>query len=62
MWGEPCPPAGVGSEGAEVNFNVKSIYAVNKSAFGPERKYEVPVPPMVAALRRCNRVSIGLEA
>ncbi len=30
-----------GIEGAEVNFNVEDIYAVNKSAFGPERKYEV---------------------
>jgi 4,5-dihydroxyphthalate decarboxylase len=30
-----------GIEGAEVNFNVEDIYAANKSAFGPEQKYEV---------------------
>ncbi|MEN8260344.1 MAG: ABC transporter substrate-binding protein [Pseudomonadota bacterium] len=30
-----------GIEGAEVNFNAEDIYAVNKSAFGPEPKYEV---------------------
>jgi 4,5-dihydroxyphthalate decarboxylase len=28
-------------EGAEVNFNVSDIYAMNKSVFGPEQKYEV---------------------
>ncbi len=28
-------------EGAEVNFNASDIYAMNKSAFGPEPKYEV---------------------
>ena len=30
-----------GIEGAEVHFNVSDIYAANKYAFGPERKYEV---------------------
>jgi 4,5-dihydroxyphthalate decarboxylase len=28
-------------EGAKVNFNFEDIYALNKSAFGPERQYEV---------------------
>ena len=28
-------------EGAAVNFNASDIYAMNKSAFGPEPKYEV---------------------
>jgi len=31
----------VGIEGAEVNFEVSNIYAMNKSAFGPEQKFEV---------------------
>ena len=30
-----------GIEGAEVHFNASDIYAMNKSAFGPEGKYEV---------------------
>jgi 4,5-dihydroxyphthalate decarboxylase len=30
-----------GIEGADVNFSFEDIYALNKSAFGPERKYEV---------------------
>jgi 4,5-dihydroxyphthalate decarboxylase len=31
----------VGIEGAEVSFDVEDIYAVNRYAFGPDRKYEV---------------------
>lgn len=31
----------VGIEGADVSFDVQSIYTVNPAAFGPERPYEV---------------------
>jgi len=31
----------VSIEDANVNFEVSNIYALNKSAFGPEQKYEV---------------------
>ena len=31
----------VSIEGAEVNFEVSNIYAMNKTTFGPEQKYEV---------------------
>ena len=31
----------VSIEGADVNFEVSNIYAMNKNAFGPEQKYEV---------------------
>ena len=31
----------VSIEGADVNFEVSNIYAMNKSAFGPEQKFEV---------------------
>jgi 4,5-dihydroxyphthalate decarboxylase len=31
----------VSIEGADVNFEVTNIYALNKNAFGPEQKYEV---------------------
>ena len=31
----------VAVEGARVDFNVEDIYALNKYAFGPERKYDV---------------------
>ena len=31
----------VGIKDAEVNFHIENIYALNSSAFGPEKKYEV---------------------
>ena len=37
----PIRDGKVSIEGADVNFEVSDIYAMNKSTFGPEQKYEV---------------------
>ena len=37
----PIRDGKVAIEGADVNFEVSNIYAMNKSTFGPEQKYEV---------------------
>ena len=37
----PIRDGKVSIEGADVNFEVSNIYAMNKNTFGPEQKFEV---------------------
>lgn len=42
----------VGIEGAEISFNVENIYGVSRSAFGPEKKYEVTELGLIPFIRK----------
>jgi 4,5-dihydroxyphthalate decarboxylase len=42
----------VGLEGADVSFNVEDIYGATRSAFGPDRKYEVTEIGLIPFIRK----------
>jgi 4,5-dihydroxyphthalate decarboxylase len=42
----------VGLDGADVSFNIENIYGVTRSAFGPDRKYEVTEIGLLPFIRK----------
>lgn len=48
----PIRDGKVSIEGADVNFDVSNIYAMNKSAFGPEQKFEVTEMGLIPYITR----------